>query len=226
MSTFGVPLEFHDPSPRALKSGELNDSLPGLHSTVALEVPLTVPSPQANNSAKHKKQLSLSSGVLFGSSLSVEEPLSLNPRAPSFSPADPLQRPSQAIPVERSLIPDAEVTGGGIPHQEPLKEPECPLELEEGENEKSSVEPEDESKEDTENIYESILDLKLDESPIIVEKAPTVSPAAVAEPTPVIIPTSPSPTQTQKIITHNSKVKPGYLSMVLNQGQRMIAASD
>uniref|UniRef100_A0A8C7WEM1 Rho GTPase-activating protein 27 n=1 Tax=Oncorhynchus mykiss TaxID=8022 RepID=A0A8C7WEM1_ONCMY len=197
MSTFGVPLEFHDPSPGALKRGGLNDSMPGLHSYVALEVPLTVPSPQANNSAKHKKQLSLSSGVLFGSSLSVEEPLSLNPRAPSFSPADPLHRPSQAIPVERPLIPDAEVTGGGIPHQEPLKEPECPLELEKGEKEKSSVEPEDESKEDSENIYESILDLKLDESPIIVEKAPTVSPAAAADPTPVIAPISPSPTQTQ-----------------------------
>ena len=28
------------------------------------------------------------------------------------------------------------------------------------------------------------------------------------------------------IITHNSKVKPGYLSMGLNQGQRLTAASD
>jgi hypothetical protein len=33
-------------------------------------------------------------------------------------------------------------------------------------------------------------------------------------------------TLTQKIITHNSKVKPGYLSMVFNQGQRLTAASD
>ena len=33
-------------------------------------------------------------------------------------------------------------------------------------------------------------------------------------------------TLTRKIITHNSKVKSGYLSMDLNQGQRMTAASD
>ena len=30
----------------------------------------------------------------------------------------------------------------------------------------------------------------------------------------------------QKTITHNSRVKTGYLSMVLNQGQRLTAASD
>ena len=33
-------------------------------------------------------------------------------------------------------------------------------------------------------------------------------------------------TETEKIFTHNSQVKPGYLSMVLNQGQRLTAASD
>ena len=32
--------------------------------------------------------------------------------------------------------------------------------------------------------------------------------------------------QTQETITHNSKVKPGFLSMVLNQGHRVTAASD
>ena len=31
---------------------------------------------------------------------------------------------------------------------------------------------------------------------------------------------------TENIITHNSKVKTGCLSMVLNQGQRLTAASD
>ena len=33
-------------------------------------------------------------------------------------------------------------------------------------------------------------------------------------------------TLTRKVITHNSEVKPGYLSMVLNQGQRLTAATD
>ena len=33
-------------------------------------------------------------------------------------------------------------------------------------------------------------------------------------------------TDMEQTITHNSKVKPGYLSMVLNQGQRLTAASD
>jgi hypothetical protein len=35
-----------------------------------------------------------------------------------------------------------------------------------------------------------------------------------------------APTLTPKINTHNSKVKPGYLSMILNQGQQLTAASD
>ncbi|KAL0992928.1 hypothetical protein UPYG_G00101060 [Umbra pygmaea] len=194
MSTFGVPLEFHDPPPAVHKRGGLNDSLPGLHSHVAPDIPSVKLPPQTSDTAKYKKQLNLVSSLPFVSSktLLTEDPLSLKSRVPSFSPADPLHRTLHPIPVDTPIIPNVEVTSrGGTSKQESLEKPAAPVEL------KVEVVEDTGDRSDSENIYESILDLELDKSPIISETDSAVILSALAEPTQLITPASPPPTQTQ-----------------------------
>ncbi|XP_036423256.1 rho GTPase-activating protein 12 isoform X2 [Colossoma macropomum] len=154
MSTFGVPLDIHDP-PSYLHGG-LADSLLSLH---------PVPSVPAPDAAQQKKRLSLAPNLLFGSRGAPIEDASQKSRVPSFSPADPL--PRQAKPVEPPTVKNlTEPRHQGLPPKpEPLIEPD----------EESSPEPTGSS--DTENIYESILDLKLDD---LIKTEPV--PTAVQEP--------------------------------------------
>ncbi|KAL7826559.1 hypothetical protein AOLI_G00317680 [Acnodon oligacanthus] len=154
MSTFGVPLDVHDP-PSYLHGG-LTDSLLSLHS---------IPSVPAPDAAQQKKRLSLAPNLLFGSRGGPIEDASQKSRVPSFSPADPL--PRQSKPVEPPTVKNlTEPRHQGLPPKpEPLIEPD----------EESSPEPTGSS--DTENIYESILDLKLDD---LIKTEPVLT--AVQEP--------------------------------------------
>lgn len=154
MSTFGVPLDIHDP-PSYLHGG-LTDSLVSLHSVT------TVPAPDA---AQQKKRLSLAPNLLFGSRGAPIEDVSQKLRVPSFSPADPLTR--QAKPVDPPKVKNlTESRHQALPPKpEPIIEPE----------EESS--PELAGSPDSENIYESILDLNVED---LIKTEPV--PNAVSEP--------------------------------------------
>ncbi|XP_066530343.1 rho GTPase-activating protein 27 isoform X2 [Hoplias malabaricus] len=140
MSTFGVPLDIHEP-PSYLHGG-LTDSLLSLHPAP------TVPTIDA---AQQKKRLSLAPNLLFGSKGVPIDDASQKSRVPSFSPADPI--PRQAKPVEPPSVKNLNESRHQAlpPKPEPIIEPE----------EESSPEPTVSS--DSENIYESIQDLKLDD---------------------------------------------------------------
>ncbi|XP_072531286.1 rho GTPase-activating protein 27 isoform X2 [Salminus brasiliensis] len=156
MSTFGVPLDIHDPP--SYLHGSLADSLVSLH---------PVPAAPASDAAQQKKRLSLAPNLLFGSRGAQVEDASQKSRVPSFSPADPVLR--QAKPVEPPTIKNVVDTRHLElpPKPEPLIEPD----------EESSPEPTCSS--DSENIYESILDLKLDDL-IKTEHLPTAVPEPAA----------------------------------------------
>ncbi|XP_046690489.1 rho GTPase-activating protein 27 isoform X2 [Silurus meridionalis] len=131
MSTFGVPLDIHEPS--SYMYGGSADPILSLR-----PVPASEP-------AKHKR-LSLAPNLLLASYESLQKP-----RAPSATPADLLLR--QAKPVEPPVLKNLIETRhqGLVLKPEPLIEPE----------EESS--PAQTPSSDSENIYESILDLNLND---------------------------------------------------------------
>ncbi|XP_022523825.2 rho GTPase-activating protein 27 isoform X1 [Astyanax mexicanus] len=163
MSTFGVPLDIHEPP--LYTHSSLADSLVSFHSVPAVSV---------SDAAQQKKRLSLAPNLLFGSRGAPLEDLSQKSRVPSFSPADPVLRLAKPVepPSVKNLIDNKHQ--GLPPKPEPLIEPD----------EESSPEPTCSS--DSENIYESILDLKLDD---LIKTDPV--PNAVQEPAPSS--TSPGP---------------------------------
>ncbi|XP_065108805.1 rho GTPase-activating protein 27 isoform X1 [Paramisgurnus dabryanus] len=143
MSTFGVPLDLHEPP--SYKSGGPSDSLISLH--------------PVSDTSQQKKRMSLAANLLFGSRNALSETASDKIRVPSFSPADPLLRPTPAKPVELPVIKNLNDIRS--------PEPESPIEPE---SESSSSEQLPSP--DSENIYESISDLNLDEL-TLTDKTPT-----------------------------------------------------
>ncbi|XP_057201976.1 rho GTPase-activating protein 27 isoform X2 [Triplophysa rosa] len=139
MSTFGVPLDLHDPPP--YKCGGPSDSHFSLHTL---------------SDSQQKKRMSLVTNLLSVSRNATPETVSDKFRVPSFSPADPLvaARPIPVKPVELPIIKNL----NEIRSHEKSPEPESPIEPE---SESSSSEPL--LSPDSENIYESIGDLNLDE---------------------------------------------------------------
>ncbi|KAG1967406.1 rho GTPase-activating protein 27 [Pimephales promelas] len=139
MSTFGVPLDLHDPP--SYKHGRPSDSLLSLNTV------------SASDSSQQKKRMSQATNLLLGPRTAPAETVPDKFRVPSFSPADPLHRPSPAKPVELPVIKNLNETR---PHRN-SPELESPIEPESG---SSSSEPLPSP--DSENIYESISDLNLD----------------------------------------------------------------
>ncbi|XP_051571274.1 rho GTPase-activating protein 27-like [Myxocyprinus asiaticus] len=158
MSTFGVPLDLHEPP--SYKCGGPPDSVISL---------LTV---SASDSSQQKKRMSHATSLFFGSRSTPAETVPDKFRVPSFSPADPLHRP---IPVKPLELPVFKNTTETKSHRK-SPEPESPIEPE---SESSSSEPLPSP--DSENIYESISDLNLDEL-ILTDKAPTGLPNAPGSP--------------------------------------------
>ncbi|XP_063043763.1 rho GTPase-activating protein 27 isoform X2 [Engraulis encrasicolus] len=143
-------------------------------------------SSSSSSSSSQKKRLSFFGGGSRGSNAAPApappavilpvvpaiEDLSHKPRVPSFSPADPVHRPIQGKPVDLPII---KALGSEVPlREEESPEPVSPLEPDS--ESVSSTEPD--RSPDSENIYESILDLNLnlDGSPVS-ETAPALIPA-------------------------------------------------
>ncbi|XP_059407609.1 rho GTPase-activating protein 27-like isoform X3 [Carassius carassius] len=145
MSTFGVPLDLHEPP--SYKHGGPSDSLISLNTA------------SASDSSHQKKRMSQAANLLFGSRT---ETVPDKFRVPSFSPADPLHKPIPVKPVELPIIKNLNETK---PHRK-SPEPESPITPE---SESSSSEPLPSP--DSENIYESISDLNLDLS-TMTDQAP------------------------------------------------------
>ncbi|KAK7167395.1 hypothetical protein R3I94_001709 [Phoxinus phoxinus] len=139
MSTFGVPLDLHEPP--SYKHVRPSDSLLSLNTV------------SASDSSQQKKRMSQAPNLLFGSRTALAETMPDKFRVPSFSPADPLHRPTPAKPVELPVIKNLNETR---PHRK-SPELESPIEPE---SESSSSEPLPSP--ESENIYESISDLNLD----------------------------------------------------------------
>ncbi|XP_030649344.1 rho GTPase-activating protein 27 [Chanos chanos] len=174
MSTFGVPLDIHDSPP--FNYGGRNDSVMSLHSHSAAPPPSEV--------SQQKKRPSLTHNTLFGPRSAPAEEASNKSRAPSFSPADPLHKPTQAKPVVIPTVKDVNKASG--PQGKP-SEPPLPLELPKEPNASRDPTPSPES----ENIYESIIDLNLDE-PSPNETALNSNPSPVTEPSSTSLSSSPS----------------------------------
>ncbi|XP_036408555.1 rho GTPase-activating protein 27-like [Megalops cyprinoides] len=183
MSTFGVPLDLHDP---VLKRGGHADS-------VGVLQPHSCESTTPSACTKDGKRFNTAPSASSGSRPLPDDlqQLALKSRVPSFSPADPVIRPIQAKPVEPPVIKDIEV-------QEPLETPKPPAGFEDPPG------PDSDLSQDSENIYESIADiqdLRLTESPVR-ETAPPLTPAPAATPAPVLAPAQPppppAPSQTEK----------------------------
>ncbi|XP_051995588.1 rho GTPase-activating protein 27 isoform X2 [Xyrauchen texanus] len=149
MSTFGVPLDLQEPP--YYKCGRPSDSLISLKTV------------SASDSLQQKKRTSQATNLFFGSCIAPSETVPEIFIVPSFSPADPLHRPIPVKPVELPVIKNQTETKS---HRKSL-EPESPIEPE---SESSSSEPLPSP--DSENIYESISDLNLDEL-ILTDKLPT-----------------------------------------------------
>uniref|UniRef100_A0A8C2I8E2 Rho GTPase activating protein 27, like n=1 Tax=Cyprinus carpio TaxID=7962 RepID=A0A8C2I8E2_CYPCA len=147
MSTFGVPLDLHEPP--SYKHGGPSDSLISLNKV------------SVSDSSHQKKRMSQAANLLFGSRTETDKF-----RVPSFSPADPLHKPIPVKPVELPIIKDLNETK---PHRK-SPELESPIEPE---SESSSSEPLPSP--DSENIYESISDLNLELS-TLTDKAPAELP--------------------------------------------------
>lgn len=146
LSTFGVPLDVHDP---VQKRGGVPEP------------------PHSRESSKNSKRPSGSELLVPQSP--VDDPHSLKSKVPSFSPADPMTRPTQAKPVETPTIKDLE-----------MDHPKPPVEFED------PPETDSDQSQDSEHIYESLSDfsgLRLQDSPVS-ETAPPLHPA----PAPVLVP--------------------------------------
>ncbi|XP_064172575.1 rho GTPase-activating protein 12 isoform X2 [Anguilla rostrata] len=154
MSTFGVPLEVHDP---VQKRGGVPDP------------------PHSREGSKNAKRSSAAPAELLVPQSPEDDlpPSLLKSKVPSFSPADPVIRPTQAKPVETPTVKDLEV-------RELVEHPKPPVEFDD------PPRPDSDLSQDSENIYETISDiqgLRLQDSPV-TETAPPLSPA----PTPVLVP--------------------------------------
>ncbi|XP_053298688.1 rho GTPase-activating protein 27 isoform X3 [Pleuronectes platessa] len=200
MSTFGVPLDFHDLSQLVQTSNPLGGPAETGTATTSRNTYIT-------KGGLSKKQ-PLVPGCLDDHKDSVK------PRLPTFSPADPLSasRPqNQAIPVEMPVVPVVPIVPPNDDiqstcslseicpdHQDSLMEPE-EEEEEEMSVEESSKEEEDLLKEqDSNHIYESIQDLNLDLEVLVRER---VSPGPGPE-----LATAPAPTQDHSSLGHISPI--------------------
>ncbi|XP_008293018.1 rho GTPase-activating protein 27-like isoform X2 [Stegastes partitus] len=137
MSTFGVPLDFHDPAPWRPSSP-----------TAATDTAATATG-ETTNMADSKKPGFLDDQADSGKS-----------RVPSFSPADPVSTPrpqNQPIPVETPVVPPLNniEPAGHHDDQESAMEEEEEVAEEETSSEDSCEGPQN-------HIYESIQDLNLD----------------------------------------------------------------
>ncbi|XP_076866264.1 rho GTPase-activating protein 27 isoform X2 [Brachyhypopomus gauderio] len=153
MSTFGVPLDLHEP-PSYLR-GSLADSLVSLH-----------PAQQ-----QQQKRLSLAPSLLFGSRGATADEAALKACVPSFSLADPNPRQAKAVEPPQIKNPKEARQHGLPPMPEPLLLPE------------EEPSPEVTPSPDSENIYESILDLKLDDL-VNTETGPAVLDESTTSTTP------------------------------------------
>ncbi|KAM9494803.1 rho GTPase-activating protein 27 isoform 2-T3 [Clarias gariepinus] len=128
MSTFGVPLDIHDPP--SYMYGGLSDPVISLQ-------PVSVSEPVKN------KRISIAANLLLSSQDSSKKP-----RSPSLNPADLLLRQAKPVdpPVLKNLI-----------DSRPLLPPEPLIEPEEESSPMQTPSP------DSENIYETIADLNLDD---------------------------------------------------------------
>ncbi|XP_040917990.1 rho GTPase-activating protein 27-like isoform X2 [Toxotes jaculatrix] len=195
MSTFGVPLDFHDPSHVVVAAPRH----PGNPPTGPAQTGTTTTGRNNNivDSGLIKKQPHLVGRL-------EDHRDSGKPRVPSFSPADPLSTPrpqTQPILVETPVVPVAPLVPVAPPHsslqttsllsagshdnQEPPAEPE-PEEEEVAEEEMSveeSSEEEDDSLKGSNHIYESIQDLNLDLEALTGGR---VSPGAPSEAAPAL----------------------------------------
>ncbi|XP_062263499.1 rho GTPase-activating protein 27 isoform X3 [Platichthys flesus] len=200
MSTFGVPLDFHDLSQLVKTSNPVGGPAETGIATTSRNTYIT-------KGGLSKKQPHLP-GCLDDHKDSVK------PRLPTFSPADPLSasRPqNQAIPVEMPVVPVVPIVPPNDDiqstcslseicpdHQDSLMEPE-EEEEEEMSVEESSKEEEDLLKEqDSNHIYESIQDLNLDPEVLVRER---VSPGPGPE-----LAAAPAPTQDHSSLGHISPI--------------------
>ncbi|XP_070703571.1 rho GTPase-activating protein 27-like isoform X2 [Pempheris klunzingeri] len=206
MSTFGIPLDFHDLLPLVAPAPRHPNNPPA----GPAETLITTTSGTANLADE-----------ALGKRLLDDHGDSGKNRVPSFSPADPLStRPlTQAIPVETPVVPphkDFHCTSS--PSTGHHDNQESPTELEEEdaeEEEEEEVEDrrwrtevedrsdENSSKEENSNhIYESIQDLNLDLEALV---GGTVSPGAPPEPAPAPEP-APTPTQDHRSLAPDSPI--------------------
>ncbi|XP_068581722.1 rho GTPase-activating protein 27 isoform X2 [Cebidichthys violaceus] len=162
MSTFGVPLDFPDPSSSVAP---------------APRHPSNPPAGPAESGTTNMADVAVSKKHLSGFPEDLRD--SDKHRVPSFSPADPVSTPrtqTQPIPVEMPVVPVVPVVPPHKDHQSSSEEEELEEELEE-----SSSGEEDPVKEDSNHIYESIQDLNLDLDALVRGRG---IPRAPSEPAP------------------------------------------
>ncbi|XP_068192206.1 rho GTPase-activating protein 27 [Antennarius striatus] len=182
MSTFGVPLDFHD-----VPTSQHPSNPPG-HPP---ETTITSTSGTTNmaDDTLNKKHLQV---------FSDDHKDSGKHRVPSFSPADPLatlRTHTQPIHVETPVAPTSSSTGPSDKEETPIDSEE---EVEEEASEEENSGKEDSPKEDSNHIYESIQDLNLDLNALLAGKetpgGSAPEPAAAKPPTedrPSLGPSSP-----------------------------------
>ncbi|XP_070778596.1 rho GTPase-activating protein 27 [Enoplosus armatus] len=184
MSTFGVPLDFHDLSSEVVPAPQHSSNPPA----GPTETGITVTSDPTNmaDDALSKKHLS---GILDDHRDSGKH------RVPSFSPADPLSTPrpqTQPIPVEMPVVPmphphnDLHSMSSPSPGHHDNLESKKEMEEEEVSMEESGGEEDSLEEEDSNHIYESIQDLNLDLEALAGGK---VSPGVPPESAPALPPT-------------------------------------
>ncbi|XP_023691309.1 rho GTPase-activating protein 27-like [Paramormyrops kingsleyae] len=188
MSTFGIPLDMHN---QEFRRGGLPDSFLAQHSQE-----------HATKSASGKNtSQKIQTPSVFDCQLPTEDspPFSLLPREPSFRPADPLKRQTKAKPVEPVVIKSIKVTPEV---HESVRTPSAPEDL----KEPSSLHPKQPLEAD--NIYESILDVGLQnrETPVF-GVAPVPSPGAPAQ-TPPTSAHTPSQTENDSTSVYPSVNEP------------------
>ncbi|XP_022607864.1 rho GTPase-activating protein 12-like [Seriola dumerili] len=209
LSTFGVPLDFHDLSHQVVPA----PWHPGNPPSGLIETGTSRNTNMANGGLSQKQP------HLPGC---LDDHMdSGKPRVPTFSPADPLSTarlPTQPIPVETPVVPvvppnngihnTSSLTAGCHDRQESPIEPEEEEDEEEEEQEEeemsveeSADEEADSTKEEESNhIYESIQDLNLDLEALVGGR---VSPGAPPEPVPA---PAPPPTQDHSSPGPNSPI--------------------
>lgn len=178
MSTFGIPLDMHN---QEFRRGGLPDSFLAQHSQEHV-----TKSASGKNTFQNTKTQTPS---VFDCQLPTEDlpPFSLLPREPSFRPADPLKRQTKAKPVEPVVIKSIKVTPEV---HESVRTPSVSADL----KELSSLHPKQPLEAD--NIYESILDVGLQNRETPVSGiAPVPSPGAAAQTPPT---STHTPSQVQK----------------------------